>query len=93
MTVQFVRPKDPDDIDDFTLEWAPRLNSGETISSATVSILSGGGAVDTTGISGGDVTARISGGSDGVPIVARWRVNLSSGRRLDETVTIPVVTR
>ena len=34
-------PKDPDDTDDFTIDWSNVLGSGETISSLTVTTIAG----------------------------------------------------
>ncbi len=91
--IVFPDPKDPDDVDDFSVNWAARLVGAETVSTGSVTVLSGGGSVGSTTTSSPTVTARISGGTDGTPIVARWRITTSTGRQLDETATIYVQTR
>ena len=80
--------KDPDDIDDFTADFTDRLASGETLSTQSVSVDTG--TVVSSSISGATVIARISGGSDGSYINARYRVTTSTGRQLDWTLKIPV---
>lgn len=86
MSKQFLRPKDPDDIDDFTVAFT--LASGETISSKTVTAT--GGTVDSSSISGSSVVARISGGTVNTSINVLYRITTSLGRQLDLTGVILV---
>jgi len=84
-------PKDPDDVDTFSVDWTNRLGS-ETISTLAVSAVSGC-TVDSSSTSGAVTTATVSGGTAGVAAVVRFRITTSGGRQLDETVTIPVEAR
>lgn len=77
--------KDPDDVDDFTWEWAAVLATGETISSFETAVVAGGVTVDSTAIAGTQTTARISGGTAGAIAQVRGRITTSTGRILDET--------
>jgi len=86
-------PKDPDDTDDFALDWAAVLATGETIAGLAVSVAAGDVSVDTTSISGSNTIARISGGTAGIPAQLRYRLTTSSGRQLDETLAIGVWPR
>ncbi len=93
MAVAFVTPKDPDDVDDFTLDWTARLGTGETVSTFTATVLSGGVSISASSNTTTTTTARITGGTDGTPATVRYRVVTSLGRQLDQTVTIPVTTQ
>ena len=86
-------PKDPDDTDDFTLDWANVLASGETISALAVAVISGGVTAASSSISGVLTTARVSGGSAGTDAVIRFRITTSTSRQLDESLTIHVEVR
>lgn len=81
-------PKDPNDIDDWVWRWDDRLETGETISSRTVTAT--GGTVDSSSIVGETVIVRLSGGTAGTPISARCRIVTSTGRQLNWTYIIPV---
>lgn len=84
-------PKDPDDIDDFTWDWAKVLASGETITAFTALIVSGGLAVSgTPSISGTKTTARVTGGTAGQIGQVRGRITTSAGRQLDETAEFQI---
>lgn len=86
-------PKDPDDTDDFTLDWAAVLDTGETIASFVAAVDSGSATVDANSISGALTTARVSGGITGEAQYLRFRVTTSAGRQLDETIVIAVRAR
>lgn len=85
--------KDPDDTDDFTLDWTNVLATGETISTLAVSVTSGGVTVASSSISGVLTTARITGGSAASDAVIRYRITTSTSRQLDESLTIHVEAR
>ena len=86
-------PKDPDDTDDFTLDWTNVLASGETISSMSATSVSGGLTVASSSISTVYTTARVSGGTAGTDAVVRFRIVTSTARQLDESLTIHVEAR
>jgi hypothetical protein len=85
--------KDPDDADDFTLDWTGVLATGETISTLAMAVVSGGVVVGSSSISTVYTTARVSGGTDGLAAVIRYRIVTSASRQLDESLTIPVEAR
>jgi hypothetical protein len=83
--------KDPDDTDDFTLNWDEELAAGETISTATWAVIVGtlltvASSSNTTTTA----TARLAGGTAGEMAEVRCRIITSAGRQLDETLRIPV---
>ncbi len=86
-------PKDPDDTDDFTLDWRNRLDTGETILTATGTVVSGGVAVSSVTISTTKTIARLTGGTEGELGSVRVRITTSTGRQLDETMRFRVVTQ
>lgn len=81
--------KDPDDIDDFSINWTNVLGS-DTISAVSTSVVSGGVTLGTPSVSSATTTVRVSGGTDGTSAVVLFRITTSSGRQLDQTLTIPV---
>ena len=93
MPIAFSDPKDPDDIDDFTVDFAAWLAVGETIAAKEVSAITSGVTVDSSTINGTKVTARIRGGTANTNYDIRWRITTSAGRQLDETGRIVVRDR
>ena len=85
--------KDPDDIDDFTLDWTNVLAVGETISLLTVTAVTAGITVSSSSNAGARTTARLTGGTAGTSYDVRYRITTSTGRQLDETLRIAVETR
>ena len=81
--------KDPDDIDDFTLQWSAVLGS-ETISAVAAAVASGTVTLGTPSISTTSTTVRVSGGTDGERAQVRQRITTSGGRQLDETMVFDV---
>jgi hypothetical protein len=86
-------PKDPDDTDDFTLDWTNVLALGESISTLAVAIISGGVTAPSSSISTVYTTARVSGGTAGTDAVIRFRITTSTSRQLDESLTIHIEAR
>lgn len=84
-------PKDPDDEDDFALDWSNLLATGETISACTATVESGGVAVDSTSITSPITTARISGGTLNTTARVRYRATTSTGRQLDQTISFSIL--
>ena len=84
--------KDPDAVLDWKWDWSSWLQSGETISTKTVTI-SSGLALDSSSNSTTSVTAWISGGTTGQVYSASCRITTNQGRIDDRTVTIRVLNR
>lgn len=85
--------KDPDDTDDFTLDWVDVLESDETISSVTVSVITGDVSVSASSVLGTKTIARLTGGTAETTATVRFRVTTSANRQLDETLVIAVAER
>jgi hypothetical protein len=84
-------PKDPNETEDFALDWTRVLASGETVDSVSVS--SSDVTVGTTDISGARTIARLTGGTAGTTADVLFRATTSAGRILDETLRIRVEAR
>ena len=93
--MQRYSPKDPDDTDDFTIQWSTlTLASGETISTATASVTAGTVSVSgSVTINGTKTITRLTGGVAGETANVRVRITTSAGRQIDETMVIPVETQ
>lgn len=92
MTIKW-DPKDPDDIDVFTLDWSPRLTAPEAIVLntwvSTPTGLTHGAVSASTNMS----TIFLSGGVDGEIYDLTNTITTTTGRKLDQTVRLPVKTR
>lgn len=104
MAVRGSMIKDPDAVLDFVWDWRQNTNrstgtdwlaSGETIASATVSVVSGDVVVDSSGLtdSSSSVTAWLSGGTDGTDAEVRCRIITSDSRTDDRTLILKVRNR
>lgn len=85
------RTKDPDDVLDYSINWAREL-AGDTISTSTWTVPSG----LTEGIStktDTETTVWLSSGTDGSSYDVKNRITTSSGRTMDQTVTLKVKAR
>jgi hypothetical protein len=81
-------PKDPNDTDDFTLDWTLILQSGETIS--VLAVTSSDVTVASSAISGAQTVARLSGGTVGSTADVLYRITTSLSRQLDETLRLRI---
>lgn len=93
ITLPAIDAKDPDDIDDFSIDWANELASGETVSTVTATVASGDATVASSSVSGTKTIARVTGGTAGTSAGIRFRMTTSAGRQLDETLVIPIAGR
>lgn len=85
-------PKDPDDTDDFTVNWSNQLSTSETVSSVSTSVTAGTVTVSSSSISsdGKKTVHRITGGADEETAEVRVRIVTSTSRQLDETISFEV---
>lgn len=86
--------KDPDDVDDYTWDWADMLGDGETIIdhdiTDVVGITVGAHEVVNDGTA---VVARISGGTIWKPASATCHIKTSTGREKDRTMRFTITNR
>jgi hypothetical protein len=79
--------KDPEDIDDFELDWTPQLKAGETLTAVAATTVEGDVTVGSAVVVDDALTvARLSAGTLGATARVRCRVTTSSGRQLDQTM-------
>lgn len=83
-------PKDPNDADDLTWDWALRLVGAETIATFTAIVVDGTWVAGTTSIVGAKTTVRMTGGVAGVQSSVRGRIVTSTGRQIDWTFYVPI---
>lgn len=84
---------DPDSVLDFAFDWSARLESGETITAATVTADAGVTVRPNPTINGGLVTYWLSGGVlDTTPGVT-CHITTSAGRQDDKTVYVDIRER
>lgn len=83
--------KDESDVAIFSVNWAPRLASGETISTSSWTVGAGLTYV-TSGIAAGDVktTVKVSGGSPGQVVGCINTVTTSTGQTLSRSGFVAV---
>ncbi|MEA3281796.1 MAG: hypothetical protein U9Q68_04425 [Euryarchaeota archaeon] len=84
--------KDPDAVLDFSFDWSSWLETGESISSHTIT--AGSGITnDSDSESSGIVTAWISGGTAGSTYTIACKIVTSLGRTDERTINIVVAER
>lgn len=81
-------PKDPDEVDDFAIDWTERLN-GETISTSTWTA-TGGVTVDSDTFTDTVATARLSGGTLNAHAVVTNRIVTDASRTLDQSANLKI---
>ena len=84
--------KDPSAVLDYVFDWSAWLTTGETISTHTVTVTTGI-TVASSAISGGNVIAWLSGGTDGTVYYVTCRIVTSASRTDERTVTVHVANR
>ena len=87
--------KDPDEVLDYQLDWAdaddPRLETGETLSASTWTVVEGDVVIDSSSyVATGLSTVWLSGGTAGTRCVLLNRVTTSGGRTYDQSVILRI---
>lgn len=73
-----------------TYSWTPALDAGDTLATATLSVVSGSAEIDAQDVSDGKLIAMLSGGTDGEVTAFYGVATTGSGQTLDETIYLPV---
>ena len=81
------KDKDTDAVLDYVFDWSNWLESGETISSHTITVESGI-TVDSSSESGGLVTVWLSGGTSGSNYTVACKIVTSASRTDERTILI-----
>lgn len=83
--------KDPDDFLDYTLDWALRLDAGETVQESSFSVVEGEVEIRDFGFEPtGLTTVWLTGGLDGERCIILNRIITSQGRTYDQSVRLRV---
>lgn len=83
--------KDPDDNAEYSIDWAPRLDEGDAISSSEW-IVPSGLTMGVASLDGNIATVWLSGGTHGERYVLVNRVHTQQGRTFDEGAVLYVVS-
>jgi len=87
-------PKDPDEVLDYKFDWSSWLASGETISTATLSVESGlTKDSDSITDSSTSVTVWLSGGTAGQKYTVSCKITTSDSRTAERTLNIRMQQR
>lgn len=86
--------KDPNEVLDYEIDWATyRLQSGETISSSTFSVVEGDVVIDSDSDLAGVTKVWLSGGTHGTACLVLNRITTSAGRTYDQSVRLRIRTK
>lgn len=86
-------PKDPDNIEDFAVDWADRLVPGDQINGSTFTIVSGTVVIDDSDFDDTTATVWLSGGTADETCSILNRVTTVGGRQYDCTKTLKIKER
>lgn len=84
--------KDPNEVLDYSIDWNPRLVSGDTISTVTWTIPVGitqGAASNANGVT----SVFISGGTENAVYTVQCRITTTGGRTMDQSVKLKIKSR
>jgi hypothetical protein len=84
--------KDPDEVLDYSVNWASRLVSLESISSHTVSVISGSVTINSSSHTADVVSLWLSAGTSGEQCKILCRIITNQGRVMDQTVGLRIKT-
>lgn len=85
------QPKDPNAVLDYTFDWQRWLQSGETIS--TVTVTGTNVTIDSNSETGGVVTVWLSGGTAGTEATVAVKIATSDSRTDERSLALPVAER
>jgi hypothetical protein len=90
-SMTFWESKDPNDIDDFALDWTNQLK-GEQLTAAEWSFVNAAGAaIEASAVSSPFAKVRLSGGIENQTAILLCRATTSTGRQIDHTVKVSFV--
>lgn len=84
----YLTPKAPTAV--FRYGWEPALLSGDAISTATLTVSSGDGVLDSYSIEDNEVRFFLSGGTDSTVTVIAATVTTDDGETIAETIYVPI---
>lgn len=95
MSKHWPKPKDPNDIADYTIDWSDGLDTGDVINGSTYSIVDTSPtlAIQTSAFSDTTTTVWLTGGTAGDAAKLLNRITTLGGRTFDQTVTLKIKDR
>jgi hypothetical protein len=84
--------KDPNDIEDFSLDWSNQLNGEELVAAAWSIINAAGVVVEAWSVASPFAKVRLSGGNENETAIFLCRATTSTGRQIDQTVKLGLVS-
>ena len=85
--------KDPEEVLDYDIKWAKRLDTGDVIESSTWSIAPTGLIMGDTSYISDATKIWVSGGTEGVTYSCTNQVVTQQGRTMEQTVQLRIKTR
>ena len=82
--------KDPDEVKDYRINWAPKLEDGETLTASTWITADGTITIESDSIVGSHTRIWLSGGADDEQVVLTNRVETSGGRTYEDSVRLRI---
>lgn len=82
--------KDPEDVLDYEFDWTLRLETGETISASTFTVVTGTVVKGTTAIDGAITRVWLSGGTLGERCEITNHITTSQARQWDRTAALRI---
>lgn len=84
--------KDPDEVLDYALDWSARL-AGDTIATSVWSVATGDIDIDESQTVDDRAVVWLSAGTNGKNAILINTITTSGGRTMEESVTLPVISK
>jgi hypothetical protein len=92
MKAVYWESKDPSDIDDFSLDWTNQLNGEELVTAVWSFVNVAGVVIEASSVASPFAKVRLSGGLENETAIFLCRATTSTGRQIDQTVKLGLVT-
>jgi hypothetical protein len=92
MKAVYWESKDPNDIDDFSLDWTNQLKGEELTAAEWSFVNAAGAAIEASSVASPFAKVRLSGGIENATAILLCRATTSTGRQIDQTVKLGFVT-
>lgn len=93
MTLTWERPKDPNDVIDYDLDWSGDIDDGDAIATSTWTVPSGTLVIDSNSFTDTATKVWVSAGTADTSYLLTNRVTTTGGRTMDWTVKLRVKQR
>jgi hypothetical protein len=90
MAVDWPEPKDPDEVLDYAVPWAPRLDPGDTIVTSTWPVVPDGIVKESDSHTDTVATIWLSGGTISTKYTLTNRIVTAGGRTMDQSLRVSI---